>query len=142
MRVLFILMFLISPFSFGAPALSGYWAVKCGGFGGNVQVSSSGDVKININDNNLLISARLYDDSSKSILYYQDVIESNNDTIDWGNISKSKAIAVISMKNNELNLSWRGFYDQKRGHYVWVNGPDFVVASGSNNIKLKKCEFK
>lgn len=40
----------------------GYWAVKCGGFGGSVEIESSNEAKVNINDNSLYISGIIQED--------------------------------------------------------------------------------
>lgn len=143
-RLLLVLGLLTPTFTFGASNISGYWAVKCGGFGGNIQIDTEGDVRVNVNDNNLFVSSRLKsDENGKTTLYYQDVIETENDVIDWRSISKSKPIASMSLKDGVLNVFWRGFYDVNEKKYVWINEPDFVVAAGgNNNIKMNKCNFR
>lgn len=138
-----LFMLLVSTISYGNSNTTGYWAVKCGGFGGNVQIDASGNAKINVNDNNLFISARLVSDKSgKSVVYYQDVIESENDVIDWNSVSKDKPLANIHFINNAMELSWNGFYDLKARKYIWKSEPDFVVASKSNSVVMQKCNFK
>jgi hypothetical protein len=57
----------------------GYWSVKCGGFGGYINVSQSSTVTININDNNLLVDARLVESrGGYAELFFVDVLESRN----------------------------------------------------------------
>lgn len=122
----------------------GYWAVKCGGFGGSVEIESSNEVKINVNDNNLYISGGIAKDSDgKSKLFYHDVIESMNEIIHWPDISQSKPIADISVENGTMYIVWKGFFDAKQKKYVWKKEPDFIVASHGNiNIEMKKCNFQ
>lgn len=142
-KFVFLLMFIFPIFAFGETGMSGYWSVKCGGFGGSIEINSADDAKININNNNLYILARLNQSpNGKTELYYQSVIESENNIIDWANISTSKPIAVVSLRDSVLNISWSGFYDIKKKQYVWKNEPDFVVAiENRQNIKMKKCNF-
>ncbi|HEY4435943.1 MAG TPA: hypothetical protein VGN40_07250 [Lelliottia sp.] len=141
--ILSALLFCISAFAFGEADMSGYWSVKCGGFGGNIQINTSNEVKININDNNLFISAHLgHDKNGVTEIYYQNIIESDNDLIDWEHISRNKPIATISLKDNILDVSWHGLFDSKKGIYVWENQPDFVVATGNRQeIKMQRCNF-
>jgi len=122
----------------------GYWAVKCGGFGGFVEIESSKEVKLNINDNNLLISGRIKEDHSGQLkLFYKDVVETMNETIDWTVISQSKSIADITFKNGIMHMKWKGFFDTKNNNYIWKSEPDFVVASGGRlNVEMNKCNFK
>ncbi|MDK9605830.1 hypothetical protein [Lelliottia wanjuensis] len=124
--------------------MAGYWAVKCGGFGGSIQVSTNESAKINVNDNNLLIAVNLVDNGKgNASVYYSDVIESQNDIIDWNSVSKRKSIAKLSLKNGILHVFWNGFYDDKTKKYIWLNDPDFVVATeGNRDVKMGKCEFK
>lgn len=121
----------------------GYWAVKCGGFGGSIEISASNEAKININDNNLYISAGLVKDSnSKSQVFYRNVIESTNDKINWEEISKNKPIAELSIEDGIIHMAWKGFFDVKKKAYIWKVEPDFIVASGGNvNVEMKRCDF-
>lgn len=139
----FLLMFIFPIFAFGETGMSGYWSVKCGVFGGSIEINSADDAKININNNNLYILAKLNQGpNGKMELYYQSVVESENNIIDWANISISKPIAVVSLQDSVLSISWNGFYDIKKKQYVWKNEPDFVVAiENRQNIKMKKCNF-
>lgn len=122
----------------------GYWAVKCGGFGGGVEIETSNEVKININDNNLYVSGFIQKDYNGQLkLFYKDVIETMNETIDWAVISQSKPIADVTFKNGIMHMKWKGFFDTKHNNYIWKSEPDFVVASGNRlNVEMNKCEFK
>lgn len=144
MKMLFaILFFIISTPAFCDNNVIGYWSVKCGGFGGYIQVISKNDVKINVNDNNLYVKGVLTEISDgKSELYYREVLESMNDEVLWGSVSKVKPMAEVSYKNNTLSVIWKGFYDVNKKKYLWVNEPDFVIASGKgNDIEMQKCHF-
>ncbi|MGK0703859.1 hypothetical protein ACSFCW_10260 [Yokenella regensburgei] len=143
MKVLAFLVFLIPYCLFAQSDVVGYWSVKCGGFGGSLQISSSNEVNINVNDNNLYISARPdYSSKEKVILYFNNIIESVNDEVKWGGISKEKPIAEAFLNDGMLYITWYGFYDAAKRKYIWIKQPDFVVASGGNrNIKMKRCNF-
>lgn len=143
-KIIVIFLCFIPALAFANVENIGYWSVKCGGFGGSVEIYSSDEAKININDNNLYISAHLVEDpDGKSKVFYRDVIESMNDVINWADISQSKPIAELSTQNGILHVSWKGFYDTKKKSYVWKTEPDFVVASdGGGDIKMKKCNFQ
>lgn len=121
----------------------GYWAVKCGGFGGTVEIESSNEVKINVNDNNLYVSGIIQEDHNGQLeLFYKEVIETMNETIDWTVISQNKPIADITFKNGIMHMKWIGFFDTKNNNYIWKSEPDFVVASGDRfNVEMNKCEF-
>ncbi|MGU3416654.1 hypothetical protein ACLBW0_23950 [Enterobacteriaceae bacterium C34A] len=122
----------------------GYWAVKCGGFGGFVEIESSNEVKVNVNDNNLYISGSIQEGNDGHLsLFYKDVLETMSDTIDWAVISQSKPIADITFKNGTMHIKWEGFFDTKLNDYIWKSEPDFVVASGSRfNVVMNKCNFQ
>ncbi|TKI02321.1 hypothetical protein [Martelella alba] len=146
MKNIIVLMICLIPFlSFANPEDSvGYWSVNCGGFGGSVEVKPSHEARVNVNDNNLYISGGIVEDNNGKLkLFYRDVIESMNETIDWSDISQSEPIAEMSIENGTLHMTWKGFFDNKQKIYIWKSEPDFVVASeGSANVKMKKCDFK
>lgn len=143
MKLFFVVLFAISTSAFCDDNVIGYWSIKCGGFGGYIQVMSKNEVKVNVNDNNLYIKGVLTDVSEgKSELYYREVLESTNDEISWGAVSKVKPIAEISYKNNVISVIWKGFYDVNKKKYLWVSEPDFVIAGDKkNDIKMQKCHF-
>ncbi|EOI5720489.1 hypothetical protein ACMS1V_002489 [Cronobacter dublinensis] len=126
------------------PQYEGYWAVKCGGFGGSVNIKASKDVEVNINDNNLFISASLQPTTKgRYHLLYQGVIESTNGVIFWDNISKKRPIADVFFEGKSMNIKWNGFYDLKKNRYIWRKEPDFVIASDDNShIRMQKCTLK
>ncbi len=73
--------------------------MKCGGFGGGVNIKTSKDVEVNINDNNLFISASLQPTTKgRYHLLYKGVIESNNGVIFFDDISKKISIADVFLK--------------------------------------------
>jgi hypothetical protein len=125
----------------------GYWSVKCGGFGGYINVSQSSTVTININDNNLLVDARLVESrGGYAELFFVDVLESRNEIINWDSISRSKPIAKLNFNSNSNSNSfavdWFGFFDEKDQKYVWDTQPDFVVAEKKKDgMTLHKCVF-
>lgn len=121
----------------------GYWSVNCGGFGGNVIVSDMGEVRVNINDNSLLISAKLRELTKySSELFFIDILESRNEKIDWSSISLDKPIAKLTVNNGALVVNWFGFFDMKKKEYVWNTQPDFIVDTKNNkNTIMKKCIF-
>lgn len=121
----------------------GYWSVNCGGFGGNVIVLDSGEVKVNVNDNNLLISGRLRKlTKNSSELLFIDMLESRNEKINWGSISLDKPIAKLTVNGGALIVDWFGFFDIKKKEYVWNTQPDFIVGTKNNEtIIMGKCFF-
>ncbi|HHA1936156.1 TPA: hypothetical protein ACOEP6_004659 [Enterobacter ludwigii] len=143
MKILFVILFFtISTPAFCDNNVIGYWSVKCGGFGGYIQVISENDVRINVNDNNLYVKGVLTERSDgRSEVYYREVLESMNDDISWEAVSKIKPIAELSYKNNVLSVVWKGFYDVNKKKYLWVNEPDFVIANNEKNIEMKQCHF-
>lgn len=85
----------------------GYWSVNCGGFGGNVIVSDIGEARVNVNDNNLLTSAKLMRlTKNSSELFFIDILESRNEKIDWSSISLDKPIAKLTVNNGVLVVNW------------------------------------
>ncbi|EGT4281625.1 hypothetical protein DOX53_16590 [Cronobacter malonaticus] len=136
-------IFLQSMEAFPNPLYKGYWAIKCGGFGGGIIIKPSGEVQVNVNENNLFVSASLRDATKEHYyLLYHDVIESVNNVISWGDVSKNKPIAEFYFKNKFMYLKWNGFYNVKKNVYTWRVEPDFVIVSGGNSlIKMQKCDF-
>lgn len=89
--------------------------MNCGGFGGSIQIHRINTAEINVNENNLFVSALVKKDLNGVIkIYYDHFIESVNDKIDWNDISKEKPIAEAELKNGILHLSWKGFFDVKK----------------------------
>lgn len=106
-------------------------------------MDASSEVKINVNNNNLYVLSNLKKDPhGKVLIFYKEVIESVNAMINWDDVSHEKPIAEISFINDDLYMTWKGFFDVKKNIYVWGKEPDFVVQAGSNaNIKMNKCNF-
>ena len=143
-RVLFILLVVFSCVANAKfSSYVGYWSVNCGGFGGNLVVSDRGEVRINVNDNNLLISAKLRElTTNSSDLLFVDILESRNDKINWSSISLDKPIAKLAVNGGVLVVKWYGFFDMKKKEYVWNTQPDFIVGTKSNEAMImKKCIF-
>ncbi|MGL5527988.1 MAG: hypothetical protein ACRDCI_06310 [Plesiomonas shigelloides] len=142
-----ILVILLTFFSCVANAkfspYMGYWSVNCGGFGGYVIVSDMSEARVNVNDNNLLISAKLSElTKNSSELFFIDILESRNEKIDWSSISLDKPIAKLTVNDGVLVVNWFGFFDMKKKEYVWNTQPDFIVDTKSNkNTIMKKCIF-
>ena len=143
-RVLFI-FFAIFPCVANAKFSSyvGYWSVNCGGFGVNLVVSDREEVRVNVNDNNLLISAKLRElTKNSSDLLFVDILESRNDKINWSSISLDKPIAKLTVNGGVLVVKLYGFFDIKKKEYVWNTQPDFIVGTKSNEAMImKKCIF-
>lgn len=143
-RVLFILLAIFSCVA-NAKFSShiGYWSVNCGGFGGNVIVSDGGGVRVNVNDNNLLISAQLKElTKNSSELIFVDMLESRNDKINWSYISLDKPIAKLTVNGEVLIVKWYGFFDMKKKEYVWSTQPDFITGTKNNETTImNKCIF-
>lgn len=145
MKKLIIVFSLFFPvISFAKTDNIGYWSVKCGGFGGSIEIKSSDITNINVNDNNLYISAHLEEGANgKTEIIYNNVIESMNEEIIWPDISQKKPIAEMLVRNGFLYLTWKGFFDTKKNYYVWTKEPDFIIASdGKMNVEMKKCSFE
>lgn len=143
-RVLFILLVVFSCVANAKfSSYVGYWSVNCGGFGGNLVVSDRGEVRINVNDNNLLISAKLRELTiNSSDLLFVDILESRNDKINWSSISLDKPIAKLTVNGGVLVVKWNSFFDMKKKEYVWNTQPDFIVETKSNEAMImKKCIF-
>lgn len=121
----------------------GYWSVNCGGVGGYVIVSDMGEARVNVNDNNLLISAKLRGlTKNSSELFFIDILESRNEKIDWSSISLDKPIAKLTENDGVLVVNWFGYFDMKKKEYVWNTQPDFIVDTKNNkNTIMKKCIF-
>lgn len=139
--LVFCLIFFITDFS--KAGMAGYWSVNCGGFGGSIQIHITNTAEINVNENNLFISAIVKKGFNGIMeIYFDHFIESVNDKIVWGDISKEKPIAEAEIKNGVLHLSWKGFYDTNKNHYIWQKEADFVIASdGKVDTEMKRCIF-
>lgn len=100
-------------------------------------------MRVNVNDNNLLISAKLRELTKNSAdLLFVDILESRNDKINWSSISLDKPIAKLTVNGGVVVVKWYGFFDLKKKEYVWKTQPDFVVGAKSNEaILMKKCIF-
>lgn len=143
-RIVFMLLSVSSSMaSANIGSYVGYWSVNCGGFGGNIIVSDGGGVRINVNDNNLLISAKLKElKSGSSELFFVDVLESRNEKINWSSISLEKPIAKLSVNGKFLVVNWYGFFDKKKRLYIWNKQPDFILENnGDETAMMKKCIF-
>lgn len=143
-RFLFILLVVFSCVANAKfSSYVGYWSVNCGGFGGNLVVSDRGEVRVNVNDNNLLISAKLRElTTNSSDLLFADMLESRNDKINWSSISLDKPIAKLTVNGGVLVVKWYGFFDIKKKEYVWKTQPDFILGTKSNEAMLmNKCVF-
>ena len=106
-------------------------------------MSDMGEARVNVNDNNLLISAKLSElTKNSSELFFIDILESRNEKIYWSSISLDKPIAKLTVNYGVLVVNWFGFFDMKKKEYVWNTQPDFIVGTKNNkNTIMKKCIF-
>ncbi|MGA5656232.1 hypothetical protein [Rahnella contaminans] len=128
--------------SHAASQYFGYWSPNCGGFGGSVNITKGDDIKVDVNNNNLYISAKISVETNGYNIYFTDVIESMNELIDWDNISHENPIAIMNFKDDVATMDWLGFYDKSKHKYVWTTQSDFYIfAKKSKAISLTKCHF-
>ncbi|WP_413534953.1 hypothetical protein [Rahnella inusitata] len=144
-KALFSFAFVYCIFFHDAKAQVGYignWSPNCGGFGGSINIVKNDDIKINVNDNNLYITARLTPRADEYDIYFKDIIESMNGVVDWANISLEKPIAKLRFQGSTASMDWIGFYDKTKHEYVWPTQTDFnIFSKRTAKIKLTKCHL-
>lgn len=140
----------ILPFAFLFLSLSTYansnfgvWSTTCDDDGFSINVES----KINplvVNDNQIVINTHAKETTKNKInLFYNSVADlgSGGMKFDWKSVSSTMPLAELNISKNNAEFRWKGFYDNKKSKYYWVNDPDFVQSFAENGvIKLHKCE--
>lgn len=142
MKVWLIVLLFIS-LSTCASSSFGTWSISCGDddeFSINIENKPSSLV---VNDNQIVINVHAKEIRKNKIdIFYDNVADLGKGgmNFDWNNVSSTIPLAELNVTNQDAELRWKGFYDNKKSKYYWVNDPDFVQYYAENGIiKLHKC---
>ncbi|ATG04002.1 Uncharacterised protein [Lelliottia amnigena] len=121
----------------------GVWSTTCDDDGFSINIEEKPSPLV-VNDNQIVINSHSKEvDNNKINILYDSVTDLGRGgmNFDWKSVSSTMPIAVLSVNNNNGKLLWKGFYDNKKSKYYWINDPDFVQSYAENGIiKLHKCE--
>ena len=142
MKVLPFTLFFISMATH-ANSNFGVWGTTCDDNGFSINIENKPNPLV-VNDNQIVINIHAKEiDKNKIVLFYDSVADLGRGGMDfdWKNVSPITPLAELSITNKNGELRWKGFYDNKKSKYFWINDPDFVqFYSEDSVIKLHKCE--
>lgn len=136
--------FLFFSLTTHASSSYGIWSTSCSdeeGFTINIESKPS---PIIVNDNQIVVNVHAMETKDNKVeIFYDSIADLGRGgvNLDWNNISLTMPLAEINITNRTGELLWKGFYDNSKKKYYWVNDPDFVQSYAENGIiKLYKCE--
>lgn len=126
----------LNPFS----ALAGKWSPDCEPLEG-INLASDGSAIFSINSNQIYVKVHAKETSPNVFNLFLDApsdLGAGGMRLSWDNFSRTTPIAVFSVISpNEVDMKWRGFFDNKTKKYQWAEGPDFY--ENSDLVKFHRC---
>lgn len=142
MKKILVTLLLLFPLCGLARSQQNVWGTTCDDDGFSIDLSSD-NTGIVINDNQIVISARIVkvDSDDVDIFFYKTLdLGRGGMNLHWNDFDKTKKIAEMKLINGKGYFRWFGFFNKKENKYNWVKDPDFVQSfSRSGLIEMKRC---
>jgi hypothetical protein len=123
----------------------GMWGTTCDDDGFYIKIDKKPNPLV-INDNQIVVNVYATESSKNKVdIFYNSVADLGRGgmSFDWKNISSTTPLAELKIANKNGEFRWKGFYDNKKSEYYWINDPDFVQSYAENGvIRLHKCDKK
>lgn len=121
----------------------GMWSTSCDDDSFSILIDNKPNPLV-VNDNQIVVNVHANVISNgKVVIFYDSVADLGRGgmNFDWKNVSSTTPLAELTIIKQNGELRWKGFYDNKKSKYYWVNDPDFVQSYAENGvIKLHKCD--
>ncbi|MCF5893192.1 hypothetical protein K3H46_19525 [Aeromonas veronii] len=133
-------VFLFSLLSLNVSA-SERWAIDCvSGKGGIIIDQKNADIVVN--SNQIVISTRVVRNGNKMSFFLKGPADLGRGgmMLNWDDFSIDKSIADAEMNGNNINLSWKGFFEKSAFKYVWVSESEFTPSHNKNHVTLMRCK--
>ncbi|MBE4967217.1 hypothetical protein, partial [Enterobacter cloacae complex sp. P24RS] len=121
----------------------GMWSTSCNDDSFSILLDNKPNPLV-VNDNQIIVNVHANVISKgKVVIFYDSVADLGRGgmNFDWKNVSSTTPLAELTINKQNGELRWKGFYDNKKSKYYWVNDPDFVQSYAENGvIKLHKCD--
>ena len=121
----------------------GMWSTSCDNDGFSIKIDNK-PTSLVVNDNQIVINIHAKEvDNNKIDIFYDSVADLGRGgmNFDWKNVSPIKPVAELSIIKKNGEFRWKGFFDNKKLKYFWVNDPDFMQFYADDGvIILHKCE--
>jgi len=121
----------------------GMWSTTCDNDGFSIKINNK-PTSLVVNDNQIVINIHAKEvDNDKIDIFYDSVADLGRGgmNFDWKNVSPIKPVAELSIIKKNGEFRWKGFFDNKKLKYFWVNDPDFMQSYADDGvIILHKCE--
>ncbi|MEG6216501.1 hypothetical protein UXO42_15290 [Enterobacter quasihormaechei] len=121
----------------------GMWSTSCDDDSFSILLDNKPNPLV-VNDNQIIVNVHANVISKgKVVIFYDSVADLGRGgmNFDWKNVSSTTPLAELTINKQNGELRWKGFYDNKKSKYYWVNDPDFVQSYAENGvIKLHKCD--
>ncbi|MBM7014918.1 hypothetical protein JTL32_11170 [Enterobacter cloacae] len=121
----------------------GMWSTSCDDDSFSILIDNKPNPLV-VNDNQIVVNVHANVISKgKVVIFYDSVADLGRGgmNFDWKNVSSTTPLAELTIIKQNGELRWKGFYDNKKSKYYWVNDPDFVQSYAENGvIKLHKCD--
>ncbi|MEH8110911.1 hypothetical protein Q7I18_08210 [Aeromonas veronii] len=133
-------VFLFSLLSLNVSA-SERWAVDCVSGKGSIILDQK-NADIVVNSNQIVISTKVVRNDNKMSFFLEGPADLGRGgmMLNWDDFSIDKSIADAEMNGNNINLSWKGFFEKSAFKYVWVSESEFTPPHNKNNVTLMRCK--
>lgn len=133
-------VFIFAFFSFCINA-SERWAIDCVSRKGSVILDQK-NADIIVNSNQIVISTKVVRIDNKMSFFLEGPADLGRGgmMLNWDDFSSDKSIADAEMNGNNINLSWKGFFEKSAFKYVWVSESEFTPPHNKNYVTLMQCK--
>ncbi|HHQ4518190.1 TPA: hypothetical protein ACSP2U_000197 [Aeromonas veronii] len=133
-------IFIFAFFSFCTNA-GERWAIDCVSGKGSIILDQK-NADIVVNSNQIVISTKVVRNDNKMSFFLEGPADLGRGgmMLNWDDFSIDKSIADAEMNGNNINLSWKGFFEKSVFKYVWISESEFIPPHNKNHITLMRCK--
>lgn len=133
-------VFILAFFSFCINA-SERWAIDCVSGKGSI-ILDQNNADVVVNSNQIVISTKVVRNDNKISFFLEGPADLGRGgmMLNWDDFSIDKSIADAEMNGNNINLSWKGFFEKSAFKYVWVSESEFTPPHNQNHVTLMRCK--
>ena len=117
------------------------WAIDCvSGKGAIILDQKKADIIVNFNQ--IVISTKVVINDNEMSFFLEGPADLGRGgmMLNRDDFSIDKSIADAEMNGNNINLSWKGFFEKSAFKYVWVSESEFTPPHNKNHVTLMRCK--
>ncbi|HHQ4776522.1 TPA: hypothetical protein ACSP0C_000219 [Aeromonas veronii] len=133
-------IFIFAFFSFCTNA-GERWAIDCVSGKGTIILDQK-NADVVVNSNQIVISTKVVRNDNKMSFFLEGPADLGRGgmMLNWDDFSIDKSIADAEMNGNNINLSWKGFFEKSVFKYVWISESEFIPPHNKNHVTLMRCK--